>query len=128
MNTTTELNDALNAAFLKDISICKKKDKDLCDIAEEAVYTHMPQVGVAWIVLEDSSKTTAMFVKTEDGFKFRSNNLGHPKNISAVSVYTGDIVAAAIVYGVLGLSNKTAATLMAVLKKSSLIESAETEG
>jgi hypothetical protein len=125
MNIIAQLNDALNAAFLKDISVCKKKDKDLRDIAEETVYVHMPQAGVAWIVLEDGSKVQVPFVKTQDGFKFHSKNLGLPRNVNVVSVYTGDIAAAAIVYGVLGLSNKAAANRMAVLKKSPLFEKAE---
>ena len=128
MNTIADLNAALNAAFLKDISVCKKKDKDLRVIAEETVYVHMPLAGVAWIVLEDGSKFQASFVKTQEGFKFHSKTLGLPRNVNAVSVYTGDIAAAAIVYGVLGLSNKAAANRMAVLKKSPLIERAEAVG
>ena len=154
MNTIADLNDALNTAFLKDISVCKKKGKDLRDIAEETVYAHMPQAGMAWILLDDGSNfhgasvdynqrliTTVKsvedlhnkviapliqvsFVKTQDGFKFE----GLPRTFNVISVYTGDIVAAAIVYGVLGLSNKAAADRMAVLKKSPLFEKAEAEG
>lgn len=128
MNIIAQLNDALNAAFLKDITVCKKKDMDLRDIAEEAVYAHMPHAGMVWIVLDNGSRIQTSFEKTQDGFKFYSKSLGLPKDVNAVSVYTGDIVAAAIVYGVMGLSNKTAANKMAVLKKNPLFKNAEDVG